>query len=50
MPRFSPLSGIRPVLQRGDPGLFPKACIGGVLIPVRFCNFWAQAYTGVYKK
>jgi len=21
-----------------------------LLIPVRFCNFWAQAYTGDYKK
>jgi hypothetical protein len=49
MPRFSPLSGIRPVLQKGDHRLFPKACFGAVLIPVRFCNFWAQAYTGVYK-
>jgi hypothetical protein len=50
MPRFSPLSGIRPVPQKGDFGLFPKACIVAVLIPVRFCNFWAQAYTGDYKK
>jgi hypothetical protein len=50
MPRFSPLSGIRPVPHKGDQGLFPKACIGAVLIPVRFCNFWAQAYTGDYKK
>jgi hypothetical protein len=50
MPRFSPLSGIRPVPKKVDHRLFPKACIGAVLIPVRFCNFWAQAYTGVYKK
>jgi len=50
MPRFSPLSGIRPVLQKGDHGLFPKASMMAVLIPVRFCNFCAQAYTGDYKK
>jgi len=50
MPRFSPLSSIRPVLQKGNYRLFPKVCFGAVLIPVRFCNFWAQAYTGDYKK
>jgi len=50
MPRFSPLSGIRPVLRKGQYRLFPKASMVAVLIPVRFCIFWAQAYTGDYKK
>jgi hypothetical protein len=50
MPRFSPLSGIRPVPRKGQYRLFPKASIVAVLIPVRFCNFCAQAYTGDYKK
>jgi hypothetical protein len=50
MPRFSPLSGIRPVSYKREFRLFPKACMAATLIPVRFCNFRAQAYTGVYKK
>jgi hypothetical protein len=50
MPRFSPVSSIRPVLYTGSLRLCPKACIAALLIPVRFCNFWAQAYTGDYKK
>jgi hypothetical protein len=50
MPRFSPVSGIRPVLHTCGFRLCPKACKVALLIPVRFCNFWAQAYTGDYKK
>jgi hypothetical protein len=50
MPRFSPVSAIRPVPHTGPSGLFPKACMAASLIPVRFSKFWAQAYTGDYKK
>jgi hypothetical protein len=50
MPRFSPVPGIRPVPRTGRSRLFPKASMAALLIPVRFSNFWAQAYTGDYKK
>jgi hypothetical protein len=50
MPRFSPVAGFRPVLNTGRNRLCPKTFKAALLIPVRFCNFWAQAYTGDYKK
>jgi hypothetical protein len=50
MPRFRPVFAIRPVPHRAQFRLFPKACMAPLLMPVRFCNFCAQAYTGDYKK
>jgi hypothetical protein len=50
MPRFSPAKRFRPVSRVDGCRLCPKALKGALLIPVRFSNFQAQAYTGDYQK